>query len=476
MEDARARRAVIYCRISQDRTGAGLGVDRQERDCRALAERLEVDVVQVLTDDDVSAYSGKPRPAYRELLGMIRDSRCDLVLAWHVDRLTRRPAELEEYVAVTEAAGVSTQTVQAGALDLSTPSGRMVARQLGAVAAYESEHKGARVRAAARQRAEAGGYAGGVRPFGWKDGINLEPAEAEVVRDACARILAGESLASIGRDLRARGVRGPRGALVENSTLRTYLLRARNAGISVSHGEQVGRGQWEPIVSEETYLAVKSVLTDPGRRTNSGRNRVKWLGSLLYRCGKCGGPMVSAMKSGKRGGVAYNYRCQAGSHVVIGRDETDAYVRQFVAALLRRPDVVAQFTAPATTDEEPLRDDLRAARARLEQVPADYANGLLTGAQAAKATELIGEQVRQLEGKMADRATDRGLADMVTAADPGDWFTAAPVGTQRAILSALLEVTILPRKSGQGRPPGWKPGETYWDHRRIQITPKDGTN
>lgn len=49
----------------------------------------------------------------------------------------QRPAELEDYITVCERHGVLTHTVQAGLLDLSTPSGRLVARQLGAVARYE---------------------------------------------------------------------------------------------------------------------------------------------------------------------------------------------------------------------------------------------------------------------------------------------------------------------------------------------------
>jgi site-specific DNA recombinase len=36
---AAPRAAAIYCRISDDREGTGLGVDRQEEDCRALAQR-----------------------------------------------------------------------------------------------------------------------------------------------------------------------------------------------------------------------------------------------------------------------------------------------------------------------------------------------------------------------------------------------------------------------------------------------------
>jgi site-specific DNA recombinase len=45
----------IYCRISRDRVGAGLGVERQEEDCRDLANRLRWDVVDVYTDNDLSA-------------------------------------------------------------------------------------------------------------------------------------------------------------------------------------------------------------------------------------------------------------------------------------------------------------------------------------------------------------------------------------------------------------------------------------
>lgn len=45
-----ARQAAIYCRISRDREGAGLGVEPQSRDCRNLAERLGWDImVQSLT-------------------------------------------------------------------------------------------------------------------------------------------------------------------------------------------------------------------------------------------------------------------------------------------------------------------------------------------------------------------------------------------------------------------------------------------
>ena len=55
MEKPNPLAAAIYARISRDREGAGLGVERQEADCRALAERLGWDVVAVYVDNDISA-------------------------------------------------------------------------------------------------------------------------------------------------------------------------------------------------------------------------------------------------------------------------------------------------------------------------------------------------------------------------------------------------------------------------------------
>ncbi len=57
-------------------------------------------------DNDVSAFSGKPRPAYRRLLANLADGARHAVVVYHVDRLTRRPFELEQFLEVVTAASV----------------------------------------------------------------------------------------------------------------------------------------------------------------------------------------------------------------------------------------------------------------------------------------------------------------------------------------------------------------------------------
>ena len=82
-----------------------MGVQRQLEDCRKLAGDRGWTVVDEYVDNDVSAYSGKRRPEYERMLADIRDGLRDAVLVYNMDRLTRRPIELEEFTAVCEAAG-----------------------------------------------------------------------------------------------------------------------------------------------------------------------------------------------------------------------------------------------------------------------------------------------------------------------------------------------------------------------------------
>ena len=132
------RAAAIYARISSDSEGTGLGVARQVSDCRALADRLGWPVAEVYQDNDLSAYSGKRRPAFERLMADLSDGTRDAVIVYHVDRLTRRPIELEQFVTALDTAGVRNVRFVVGDSDLTTGDGLMVVRILAAMAANES--------------------------------------------------------------------------------------------------------------------------------------------------------------------------------------------------------------------------------------------------------------------------------------------------------------------------------------------------
>ena len=151
-----ALRVALYARISQDRNGEQEGVTRQVDACRDLAERRGWTVVAEHVDNDVSAYSGKKRPGFLALLDDMRSGLVEGVVVWHPDRLTRNPRELEDLLDVIEKRGLQVASVTSGDVDLSTTSGRAVARTLVAWGKHESEHKGERQKAAITDAASKG--------------------------------------------------------------------------------------------------------------------------------------------------------------------------------------------------------------------------------------------------------------------------------------------------------------------------------
>lgn len=292
-------RAVIYCRISSDRTGEAAGVARQEAECRALAQRRDLTVTEVLVDNDISAFSGVRRPAYNRVLELVQDDEVDVVLAWHPDRLHRSLKELEEFISTIDNHNVGVFTATAGDVDLSTPIGRMIARQLGTFARYESEHRSERVKASMRQLAERGKWSGR-RPYGYDlvrdaDGVPVGdgrlvvvPHEAAVLREAAKRLLAGETMMGICRDLVTRGIPPPLGGKWRTPSLRSMLISPTLAGQREHLGTVVAAGLWEPILTLAEHAALRQRFHDNARSRTSLPARRYLLTAGLTVCGRCG--------------------------------------------------------------------------------------------------------------------------------------------------------------------------------------------
>lgn len=464
-------RAGIYTRISNDKEGAGLGVQRQEEDCRALAASLGYDVATVYQDNDISAYQRKkPRTGYRAMLSDLEAGRISVVLAWHSDRLHRRNAELEHFISVIESTGASVATVKGGKLDLATPDGRMTARILGSISQREIEHGKDRIKRAKEQAALAGKWRGGPRPFGYEaDGVTIRETDAAAVRLAARQVIAGQSLRSIARELSAAGHRttSTKAMPLNEITLRAILLRPRNAGFAEYQGEIVATkaAEWPGILTEDTWRAVVSILKDPSRTTNTGSER-KWRGSGLYKCGVCGSSVRSTATSGRR----RVYRCNNGGHVSRDLFMVDEVVSAVMAELLRRPDVFDRFATPVANKVEPLRDELAALRSRLGQLPIEHADGNLTGQQVLAATARLNDKIEAAERSLTEAGAAGRLGDLVTAADPGAMFQESTLSRQRAIIDALAVVTLIP--TAKGRPKGWSPGQPYFDPTTVNVEPR----
>jgi site-specific DNA recombinase len=112
--DMPAQQAAIYVRISKDREGTELGVERQIEDCTRIAERLGLPLYRVYKDNDLSGsrYARKVRPEYIEMLEHARAGYFTTIIAYTSSRLTRRPREHEDQIELAEQNGITYRFVR----------------------------------------------------------------------------------------------------------------------------------------------------------------------------------------------------------------------------------------------------------------------------------------------------------------------------------------------------------------------------
>lgn len=438
------RAAAIYCRISDDRDGSAAGVRRQEADCQALAERRGWPVAEVFVDNDASAYSGRARPAYRRMLEALKDGSIDAVVVWHLDRLHRRPAELEEFFEICDAAGVKDLASVTGDVDLSTHDGRFMARILGAVARKESDDKSRRTRRKHLELAEQGVPVGGRRPYGYEaDKVTICPAEAEMLREAAARVLAGESIRGICLDWADRGLPSPSGGRWRPTTLRRILLAHRVAGRRSlgKDGPVMAEGAWPAIIDPATHDRLRAVLLDRARGGGFPARRYLLSGFLV--CGRCGTRLIANPRTNR----GRSYACSSGPMRggcggvrIIAAQLEDLVVD---LALARVDDAAfAEVLADevAGFDEDAVMAEITAAEAKLAELARMWAASEITrGEWVAARADL--ERLAAAARRRLVRTTE--VRTHAAWAGQGDQLRAAweemSLEVRRSILASLVE-------------------------------------
>ncbi|HUZ27469.1 MAG TPA: recombinase family protein [Streptosporangiaceae bacterium] len=273
-----------------------------------------------MTRKDPTA-AGRYRPGYEEALRLVDAHAVDVVFCWKWDRFIREPLDLEYLIPRFDKAGVRFAEAD-GIIDLGTDSGRLAARILVAVAKVEQERKSQRQKLANEAAAVNGKRRLSTpRPFGYcDDHVTPHPEEGPAVDDACKALLGGGTLSGIMREW-------------------------DSAGLSVYRGEIVGKGEWEPLVAEETWRAVRGILEDPARKPPRGVRTL--LGGLA--CCPCGN--VVTWMPGHTG--HHIYRCappgrDPGYHGHVARQAApvEDFIERAVIARLSAPDAADLVAAP----------------------------------------------------------------------------------------------------------------------------------
>jgi site-specific DNA recombinase len=292
----------------------------------------------------------------------------------------------------------------------------------------------------------------GGRAFGFEpDGCTVRSDDAHMIREVADRVLAGEPVGAVCRDLNARGYRTTAGNPWDHGALKKLMKRPRLAGLLARHGQIIGPAAWPAILERETWEAV--VATLDGKATTFGytTNARRYLLTGIALCGTCLQPVAirhNTRSETLRGYGCINPACRKKVHRSVAH--LDPYVEGHVLRRLQDPKIRERATAP---DAKPLLDELARLERRREDKLLQFADDDDLMADVLRVSiRRIDEQIVEARGRLAASQATHAL-DGLWGITREEWAR-LPLARQRTAVQALVRVTILP--SGR-RGPGFDP-------------------
>lgn len=318
---AKPRRVGIYVRISKDRKGQQLGIQRQESACRELCERRGWPVLKVYPENDVSASttSRRQRPQYTQMMRDVRAGVIDGIVVLSIDRLTRRITELTNFLEEQKELGFWFATTEGE--DTSTASGRMILTIKGAVAQQETERMAERIDMTLVQRREAGKpHAGGPRVFGFEPDSGFQriaPEEVQLIRHGYRMLMRGKSPGDVARVWNRAGSGSPEtGTQWTIHKVKRVYRSERVGGIVTYKRQDIGDSIYPHPLTREEWENVQAVLDGRATPAAQGSGKRIHLYSGFLRCGACGSTLRVQWRNEKGRRFRQTY-CHSGA---VGKD------------------------------------------------------------------------------------------------------------------------------------------------------------
>jgi DNA invertase Pin-like site-specific DNA recombinase len=418
----RKLRCAVYTRKSSEE---GLeqefnSLDAQREACEAYIASQKAEgwlLVPDRYDDGGMSGATLERPALKRLLGDIEAQRVDIVVVYKIDRLSRALMDFAKLVEVFDRNNVTFVSVTQS-FNTTTSMGRLTINILLSFAQFEREVIGERIRdkiAASRKR---GMWMGGFVPLGYdvRDRkLVVNEAEARKVRMIFERFVKIGSATTLVRALRAEGITGKYGKLVDKGTIYKLLNNRTYIGLAVHKGTAYP-GEHKAIISQALWDKVHSILADSPRR-RAARTRAQTpalLKGLIF------GPTGRAMTPThtRKGGRLYRYYV---STDVLKRDADACPVRRIPAAeiesavidqvrgLLRAPEIIVRTWRVVRQPLDGITaNDVRTALERLDPLWDE-----LFPAEQARIVQLLVERVDISPDGADIRLRTEGLTNLV---------------------------------------------------------------
>lgn len=416
-------RAAIYTRVSsQQQEDDGTSLDTQLAACRAYCAGHGWGIVAEFTDT-FTGTKYRERPGLSRLRELVRARGVDVVLVYETSRLSRNQAHMYIVAEEIEDHGARLEFVTEDFQDSAV--GRFIRSAKSFADEVENEKRTERsIRGRTERVARGKPLPGWKARYGyrWADAerttLEIEPAEAVIVRRIFAESAGGASLSRIVAGLAGDGIPSPSGLERWNRpTVRALLLEPTYIGQPRAFGRSRERnpvalpdGVAPALIDAATFAAAARRMERNKRElvnVNAEPER-SLLRAGFIRCALCGRPMTVRNRSTRMDG---RYECHHGAHPVLSLSRTriDATVVERVRWLLEHEDALVH--APANGGLDVPSDDLRLIERLIAAAERERGNliAAIAGSANADAVTALTARLDGVSTRLRDLENERAM-------------------------------------------------------------------
>ena len=319
------KRVAAYARVSADNDAMLHSLSAQISYYQRLIQNHKGWTFAGVYADNAMTGTKTSRENFQKLLTQCREGNIDLIITKSVSRFSRNTVALLEIVRELKSLGIGVFFEEQN-INMLSAEGELLLTLLASYAQEESlsasENQKWRIRNSFKN--------GKLVNLRFLCGYNIEkgkilinPEQAAIVREIFARVISGETLGNISRDLNSRGITGALGGRWEAHHIKNIITNEKYTGNAIlqkryrnnhiDKKEVTNDGQLDkyyvkdthsPIIDEETFnkaqLALKGIDEVFSKRKKPSKSI--FTGKII--CGKCGKTFKRITTKNPMGGIA----------------------------------------------------------------------------------------------------------------------------------------------------------------------------